>query len=150
MAWQQLADFKSAGDPRLTVPILEVHFLDDLAHRQNVGRSAENIHSHPRITSIQGRNGQGSLCTLDLSTSIERMLDISPSSNYRAENHKPECEKSGCCDASSEPQNLSICSDNDGQVLEDRVDRDREELKGFGAGIDHTDEEKGDGEPCAG
>lgn len=76
------------------------------------------------------------------------MLDIRPSSNDGAENHKPEGEKGRGCDASSEPQNFSVCNDNGGQVLENRVDWDGKELEGFGTSIDHTNEEEGDGKPC--
>lgn len=76
------------------------------------------------------------------------MLNIRPSSNDRAENHKSEGKKGRGCDASSEPQNFSVCNDNDGQILEDCVDWDGKELERFSTGIDHTNEEKGNGKPC--
>lgn len=76
------------------------------------------------------------------------MLDISPSSNHRAENHESKRKEGRCSDASSKPQNLSVCNDDDCQVLENGVDWDRKELEGLGAGVDHTNQKEGDGEPC--
>jgi hypothetical protein len=75
------------------------------------------------------------------------MLNICPSSNHRAKNHESEREECRGRNASSEPQDFSVCNDNDGQVLENRVNRDGKELERFRAGIDHTNEKKGDWEP---
>jgi hypothetical protein len=76
------------------------------------------------------------------------MLDVSPSRNDGAHDHETEGEKRHGCDGASEPEHLSICDQDDCQVLEDGVDRDGEELEGPCARVDHADEEEGDGEPC--
>jgi hypothetical protein len=40
-----------------------------------------------------------------------------------------------------------LVTEDDGQVLEDGVDGDAEELQGLAAGVDHADQQEGDGEP---
>lgn len=52
------------------------------------------------------------------------MLDISPGSNERAENHETEREQGEVSDGATEPENLSIGDQDNGQVLEDSIDGD--------------------------
>lgn len=77
------------------------------------------------------------------------MLDIGPSGNDGADHHQTKGEQSQGCDGAAKPKNLSVCDEDDGQVLEDGVDRDGQELKSPGTGVDHADEEERDGEPCS-
>lgn len=127
----------------LTVKILEVGQLYALAHVQAVERGAKTIGHHPDITSIQGRNLGASVCS-----GCERMLNIGPSSNNGTGDHQSEGEQSETGNSrTTKPEDFSVSDQNDGQVLEDGVDGDREELQGLGAGEDHSDKEKSDGEP---
>lgn len=77
------------------------------------------------------------------------VLNVGPGGNDGAENHEAERTQSHGSDGASEPKHLSVCDQDDGQVLEDGVDGDGEELDGPGARVDHADQEEGDGEPCA-
>jgi hypothetical protein len=76
------------------------------------------------------------------------MLDVRPSCNDGAEDHQAEGEESHGCNRTAEPKHLAIGDKDDGQVLEDSVDRDGEELERPGTRVDHTNEEECDGEPC--
>lgn len=50
----------------------------------------------------------------------------------------------------SEPDDLSVGDQDDGQVLEDRVNRDRQVLKRFRTGVDDRDQQGRDREPDLG
>lgn len=78
---------------------------------------------------------------------LERSLDISPRSNDRAEHHQAERQQGHRGNLATKPEDLAVCNDNDGQVLEDRVDGDGEELERLGARVDHADEEDGNRVP---
>lgn len=75
------------------------------------------------------------------------MLNVCPGRNDGAKNHQSERKESHWRNRASEPKNLSVCDQDNGQVLENGVDGDREELEGPGARVDHADEEERDGEP---
>lgn len=66
------------------------------------------------------------------------MFDISPRGNERARDHKTEREEDHVGDGATEPEDLAICDQDDGQILEDRIHGDRQELKGLRSGIDHA------------
>lgn len=134
------------GTGLLTVKILEVGQLNALLHAQNVGGSAEAVEHHPQVSGVQGRHGIDSGLS-GLAHAGQSVLDIGPGGNDGAEDHQAEGEESHWCDSAAEPEHLAICDQNDCQVLEDGVDGDREELEGPRAGVDHADEEEGDGEP---
>lgn len=76
------------------------------------------------------------------------MLNVCPSCDYGTEDHQTEGEEGHGGDRAAEPEYLAVCDQDDGQVLEDGVDRDREELERPSACVDHTNEEKSNGEPC--
>jgi len=80
--------------------------------------------------------------------SFNGSLDVRPRSNDGAEHHQTKREQGHGRDASTEPEDLSVGNDDDGQVLEDGVHGNREELERLGARVDHSDEEQRDGEPC--
>ena len=130
----------------LTVIVLEVHLLDNLAHAQNVRGGAEHVHAHPRVTGVQGGDSIGSLGSV--TDALDGGLDIGPSSNDGTEDHQTEGEQSHGGDAAAEPEDLTVGDDNDGQVLEDGVHGNGEELERLGAGIDHAHEQQRDREPC--
>lgn len=135
-----------------SIPILKVHLLDDLAHAQEVRSSEEDVQAHPGVTSVQRGHlvssiGVGTAEGAATTVASKCVLDISPGSNDRAENHESEGEEGRWSDAAAKPENLSICDNDDGQVLEDGVNWDRQELKSLGAGVDHSDKKKGDWEP---
>jgi len=56
---------------------------------------------------------------------IEGNLDISPRSNDGAEHHEAERQQKQRSDVAAEPPDLTIGDDDDGQVLEDSVYRNR-------------------------
>lgn len=75
------------------------------------------------------------------------MGDVGPSRNDGAEDHKAEAQQGHAGDRSAEPEHLAVCDQNNCQVLEDGVDGDAEELEGLATGVDHANEQEGDGEP---
>lgn len=76
------------------------------------------------------------------------MLNICPSSNDGAEHHKAEREQSHSGDTTAtEPEHLSVGSNNDGHVLEYGVDWDGEVLQGFRSCVDQSNQEKRYGKP---
>ena len=132
----------------LTIEVLEVGQLDAFPHAQNVGSSADAIEHHPQVSGIERGNGvRGRICSI--SNPSQRMLNIRPGRNDRAGNHQSEGKEGHWRDGTSEPQNLSICDQDDCEILEYSVNRDREELKRLGAGVNHADEKEGDGKPYA-
>ena len=134
-----------AGATALTVIVLEVHLLDDLAHAKHIRRGADDVHAHPRVSRVQGRESGRSLGRVG--GAVNSGLDVGPGGNDGAEHHQAEGQQAERGDAAAEPEDLSIGDDDDCQVLEDGVDRDGEELEGLGARVDHADEEERDGEP---
>jgi hypothetical protein len=76
------------------------------------------------------------------------MLDVGPGSNDRTKDHETEREKSEAGHGATKPQNLSVSDKNDRQILEDCVDWNGKELKRLGSGVNHTDKEESDREPC--
>jgi len=75
------------------------------------------------------------------------MRNVRPRSNDGAKDHEAEAQQGHACDGSAEPQHLAVCDQDDGQVLEDGVDGNAEELQGLAAGVNHADQQEGDGEP---
>jgi len=132
---------------RLTIKILEVGELDALAHSKNIGSGTEAVGKHPRITGIEMR---------DLGVAVGRVevrdgvLDISPGSDERREYHKSEREQRHASYGATEPENFAVGNDDDGQVLEDGVNGNGQELDGPSARVDHADKEERDGKPTSG
>lgn len=75
------------------------------------------------------------------------MLDVCPGSNDRTQHHETEGEQGETRNRAAEPENLTICDEDDGQVLENGVHGYRKELQSLGASVDHADEKEGDREP---
>jgi hypothetical protein len=132
----------------LTVKVLEVGELDALAHAQHVRGRAEAVDQHPDVARVESRDLVGCLTSQGVAgVGRERVGDVRPCSNNRAEDHQAEAQQGHACDGAAEPQHLAVCDQDDGQVLEDGVDGDAEELQGLAAGVDHADQQEGDGEP---
>ncbi|KAI6768093.1 hypothetical protein HG530_006102 [Fusarium avenaceum] len=121
-----------------------VHLVDDLAHAQNIRGRTEDVHGHPEVTGVQGSKRIG-IASGGTVVTRNSALDISPSSNHGAQDHKTERSESGRGDGTAEPENLAVCNGNNGQVLEDGVDRHRKELQSLGACVDHTNEDERNG-----
>lgn len=136
-----------AGGSR-TVKVLEVGQLDALPHAQDVGCAAEAVEHHPDVSRVQGRDLVASFAALGATVAGESVLDVGPGGNQGGKHHQTEREEGHAGDAAAKPENLAICDENDGQVLEDGVDRDGQELEGLGRGVDHADQKERDGEPC--
>lgn len=128
----------------LTIPVLEVHLLNDLAHAQSKGRGADDVGEHPGVTSVEGRHG---LVALSGGTS-HGSLDISPSSDNGAEDHQTKREQDDRGNSATEPKDFTVRNNDNGQVLEDGEDGNREELKGLASGVNHARKKERDGEPC--
>jgi hypothetical protein len=147
-SWKVLVWVTENAREPLTIKVLEVGKLNSLAHNQEKGGTADAVEQHPQVSSVQGRDGVGRrLCSMSHGAA-ESMLDICPGCDNGAENHQTEREEGHGGDGATEPQHLSVCDENDSQVLEDGVDGNREKLERPSARVDHADEEKGDGEPC--
>jgi hypothetical protein len=128
-----------------TVKVLEVGQLDALAHAEHIGRGAQAVNHHPDIASIQSGNLAGGVAA-----ALNGMLNVGPGGDNGAENHQAEGKESHVGDGATEPEDLTIGDEDDGQVLEDGVDGDGEELESLGAGVDHADQQKGNREPYQG
>ena len=131
---------------KLTVKVLEVGKLDALAHAQNISCRAKAVEHHPEVSGVQSRHGlSGLLCSV--THARQSVLDVCPGRNDGTEDHQSEREERHWCDCTAKPEHLSVCDQDDGQVLEDGVDGNRKVLERPGTGVDHADEKDGDGEP---
>ena len=133
----------------LTVKVLEVGELDALAHAQHVRGGAEAVDQHPDVARVESRDLVGCLAGQSSISGVGRegVGDVRPGCDDGAEDHEAEAQQGHARDGSAEPQHLAVCDQDDGQVLEDGVDGDAEELQGLAAGVDHADQQQGDGEP---
>lgn len=128
----------------LTIEILEIGQLDSLSHAQNVGGSAETVNQHPDVACVQGGNF---LVGIRGDTHLQGMLDIRPCCDERTHHHETEGKKNHVSNGAAEPKDLAVCNQDNGQVLEDRVDGNRQKLEGLCSGVNHADQEERDGEP---
>lgn len=134
----------------LTVKVLEVCELDALAHAEHICGGAEAVDQHPDVAGVQGCNLVGCLASKAITgVRRERVRDIGPRSDDRAENHQAEAQQGHAGDGATEPEHFTVCDKNNCQVLKDGVDRDAEELQCFAASVDHADEQERDREPLA-
>jgi hypothetical protein len=131
---------------RLTVEILEIRELDSLPHAEHISGGAQAIHQHPNVTGIQRRHF--GVCDGGIVVIVGNGIgDISPRGNNRAHNHEAKGEKSHASDLAAKPKNLAVCNEDNGQVLEDGVDGNAQELDGPGTRVDHANEQQRYGEP---
>jgi hypothetical protein len=134
----------------LTIKVLEVGELDALAHAQHVRGGAEAVDQHPDVAGVEGRDLVRCLASQSISgVGRERVGDVRPGCNDGAEDHEAEAQQGHTCDGPAEPQHLAVRDQDDGQVFEDGIDGNAEELQGLAAGVDHADQQQGDGEPLA-
>ena len=82
-----------------------------------------------------------------MSEVLQSVLNICPGCDHRAKYHEAEGEKRHAGNGATEPEDFTIGDQNDCQVLEDGIDRDREKLESFGTGINHNDESERHGKP---
>ena len=75
-----------------------------------------------------------------MSKSIYYVPNVCPGCDDRAQHHKAEGEERHASDGATKPKHLTIGNQDNGQVFEDCVDWNREELEGLGAGIDHNNQ----------
>lgn len=75
------------------------------------------------------------------------MCNVRPCCNDGAEDHQSEGKQGHGRNGASKPQNLTIGNQDNGQVFEDRINRDRKVSESLCAGIDHANQEKGNGKP---
>ncbi len=122
-----------------TVKIFEVGQLDAFAHPEHVGRAAEAIEQHPHVPGVQSGDTSVGLGAGVPAEALHRVLDICPGGDDGAENHEAEGEEGHSRNGAAEPEDFAVGDQDDGQVLEDGVDGNGEELKGFGTGVDHAD-----------
>ena len=127
---------------RHTVKVLEVGQLDPLAHAEHIGGCAHAVDHHPDVASVQSRDLHRSVAA-----ALDGVLDVGPSGNDRTEDHQTKGEQGHASDRAAKPEDLTVRDEDDGQVLEDGIHGDRKELEGLGAGVDHADQQKSNGEP---
>lgn len=77
------------------------------------------------------------------------MLNVGPGGDDATHDHEAEGEQSHRSDRPAEPQDLAVRDQDDGQVLEDGIDGNGEELQRLAACVDHANEAQRDGEPLA-
>ena len=136
-----------SAESLLTIKVLEVGKLDALPHAKDESGTADTVEHHPQVTGVQGGDSLSRrLC--GVAHAGEGMLNVCPSCNDGAEDHQTEGEESHGCNGATKPEHLTVRDQDDGQVLEDGVDGDREELERPGTCVDHTDEEESNREPC--
>lgn len=111
-----MIDFAFCSVRLLTVPVLELQLVNSLAHAQDVSRSANDVASHPKVSSGERSNIVG------ISITGHGTLNISPSGDHGAQYHKEEGRQRYRSDLAAKDPDLSICNGNDGQVLEDGID----------------------------
>lgn len=75
------------------------------------------------------------------------MFDVGPGGDNRTKHHQAKREKRKTGHRATEPQHFSVGNEDDGQVLENGVDRDRQELERLRTGVNHTDQEQSDRKP---
>ena len=91
-----------------TVKILEIRQLDPLPHTENVSGSAKTVDQHPYITRI--KSGDLGSC---IRTVLQSVLDISPRSDDRTENHKTKGEQRESCHGATKPEHLPVSDKDD-------------------------------------
>lgn len=116
------------------VKVLEVSQFDSLSHVQDKGSGRETVDKHPEVTNTeQTRVGVGLLVT--------------HTGNDGGQNHQEEGTQGHWGHRSSKEQNLTVCNEDDGQVLEHGVHWDGQELQGLRTGVDHQHEQNRDRSP---
>lgn len=136
---------------QLTVKVLEVGQLDPFPHAEHESSRAKAVQGHPDVPCVQSSNLLGRLAGNGIpSVCSQCMRNISPGSDDTTGNHESKGEESHSTNRSSKPQHLAVCDEDNGQVLEDGVYGNAEELQRFDRSVDHANEEKRDGKPLAG
>lgn len=110
------------------IEILEVGQLDSDSHGQDESSAGKAVGKHPEVAGVHGSSilsGLGS-------------RGVTVTSQDGGEDHQKERTQNHMGNLSTEPQNLTISDQDDSQVLEDGVDRDRQASQGSGAGVDHS------------
>ena len=75
--------------------------------------------------------------------------DVRPGSNDGRQDHQGKGEESEHGHASSEPNDLAICNEDNGKILEDGVDGNVEVLECLGSSPDRENKQGRDGSPCS-
>ena len=121
------------------VPILEPGHLDPLSHGEHIGGREETVQPHPQVADVEvgeqgtGRTNEGQLGTrrrVEGSSVLgdHGVVNVGPGGDDGRTDHEEERDEGETGDVSAEPDDLAVCDQDDGQVLEDGVDGDREEL----------------------
>jgi hypothetical protein len=121
------------------VPVLEPGHLDPLSHGEHIGGREETVQPHPQVADVEvgeqgtGRTDEGQLGTrrrVEGSSVLgdHGVVNVGPGGDDGRTDHEEERDEGKTGDVSAEPDDLAVCDQDDGQVLEDGVDGDREEL----------------------
>lgn len=122
------------------VEVLEVGQLDSDSHEQHETGRGETVGEHPEVTQVHSVQILGGLL----------LSAVTVGGKNRGENHQKERAQGHGSDLTTEPQDLTVSDQDNGQVLEDRVDWDRQVSQGLGAGVDHGNQQKSDWHPLSG
>jgi hypothetical protein len=82
-----------------------------------------------------------------MSIVLECMTDICPCCDDGREYHEAEGKECHTGHGTAKPEDFTVGDENNCQVLEDGVDGDGKVFERPGRGIDHANEEEGDGKP---
>lgn len=119
------------------VKVLEVGQLDSDSHVQHEGGGSETVGKHPEVSEVQTVHVFSSLGT----------SRVTVGSKNRGEDHQQERTQSKVGNLTAKPQDLTVSNQNDSQVLENGVDRDRQVNQGLRGGVNHGNKENRDGKP---
>ena len=94
------------------VEVLEVGQLDSDSHEQHETGRGETVGEHPEVTQVHSVQILGGLL----------LSAVTVGGKNRGENHQKERAQGHGSDLTTEPQDLTVSDQDNGQVLEDRVD----------------------------
>lgn len=122
------------------VEVLEVGQLDTDSHEQHKGGRGETVGEHPEVSQVQRVHVVGGLGG----------SAVTVGGKDRREDHQQERAQGHGGDGAAKPQNLTVSDQDDGQVLENGVDWDGQELQRLGGRVDHGHKQKGNRHPLLG
>ena len=93
------------------VEVLEVGQLDSLSHEENEGGGGEAVQGHPEVADVEVHRAAG--------------VGVAVGGDDGREHHEDEGAERHRGHLAAEPQDLAVGDQDDGQVLEDGVDRNR-------------------------
>lgn len=123
-----------------SVKVLKVGQLDSNSHVQDERSRGKTVGKHPKIAKVQRIH-----VVLSLDT-----CGVTVCGKNRGEDHQQKGAQGHCGDLTAKPQNFTVGNQNDGQVLEDGVNWNRQVHQSLRGGVDHSNEKKSNRKPLLG